>query len=458
MRSRFAGTMLVLALVAGLLGGVPAQAGHNDEDDHSENFKQLTRKPIEIDKDLFAQGSDLAFKGRLVIAGTFQGPAIFKIVPRRAGYLKQIGFLSCPGGQGDVSVLGDYVFFSVDSTLKGPKCTGDDTTAATQDQIAADTHWEGLRIFDISDPRRPKWVKSIKTDCGSHTHTLLPGATKSYIYIESYPVSGQGPGCNAVSQRKTQIIEFPTSNPAAAKLLDKTIDTSPAPGCHDITTFPDRGLMAGACINQSMIWDISKDPTEPTLLATIENPDIQIHHSTAMSWDGNILVLGDEYSGAAGAGGCTGDEDSTVGAAWFYDVSDPSNPVLKGHHSLPRVPEPNPDEGSRFMCTNHNFNVIPLKDPQKYLLAVSYYMGGIAVVDFSDPTDPTEVGHYVTSPGGVHQDTWAAYWYNGRIYTNDYRSGLGVGVYKFKGTGRKKAYFFRGEMNPQVQFDKNLIK
>jgi len=459
MRSRFVAMMALLALTAGLLGVVPAQAGHNPDDDHSKNFKQLARKPIKIDKGVFAQGSDLAFKGRLVIAGTYQGPAIFKIVSRGAGYLKQIGFASCPGGQGDVSVLGNYVFFSVDSTLKGPKCSGDDATGATQNQIASDTHWEGLRIFDISDPRRPRWVKSIKTDCGSHTHTLLPGEKTSYVYIESYPLSGQGPGCNAAVHRKTQIIQFPTANPGAAKLLEQTIDTSPAPGCHDITTFPDRDLMVGACINQSMIWSI-KDPVKPELLATITNEDMQIHHSTAMTWDGKILVLGDEYAGAAGGGGCTGDEDSTVGAAWFYDISDPANPTLLGHHSLPRVPQhaDSKDEVERFRCTNHNFNVIPLKDPKKYWLAVSYYMGGIAVVDFSDPSDPTEIGHYMTNPGGVAQDTWASYWYNGRIYTNDYLSRLGVGVYKFRGTGKRRTYFFKGAMNPQVQFDGNLRK
>jgi hypothetical protein len=99
-----------------------------------------------------------------------------------------------------------------------------------------------------------------------------------------------------------------------------------------------------------------------------------------------------------------------------------------------------------------------MKDPNKYLLAVCYYMGGIAVVDFSDPADPTEAGHYVTAPGGIPQDTWSSYWYQGRIYTNDYGSSLGVGVYTFKGTSHKQAYFFaksalnpKGEMNPQVQ-------
>ena len=61
-------------------------------------------------------------------------------------------------------------------------------------------------------------------------------------------------------------------------------------------------------------------------------------------------------------------------------------------------------------------------------------------------------------PQGIQPDTWAAYWYNGRIYTNDYLSQLGVGSYFAKGYGKKQAYFFKktplnpnGEFNPQVQ-------
>ena len=101
------------ALIAGLLGAVPATADHN-ADDHSKNVKQLTREPIRVGKKLFAQGSDLAFKGKLAIAGTYQGTALFKILPR-APFIDQIGFHACPGSQGDVSVSGNLAFVSIDS-------------------------------------------------------------------------------------------------------------------------------------------------------------------------------------------------------------------------------------------------------------------------------------------------------------------------------------------------------
>ena len=43
-----------VALFAGVLGPVPGQAGHS-EDDHSDNFVQLTNKPIKIGKELLGR-------------------------------------------------------------------------------------------------------------------------------------------------------------------------------------------------------------------------------------------------------------------------------------------------------------------------------------------------------------------------------------------------------------------
>jgi hypothetical protein len=458
MRKRFRSVSVALALtlLAGVIGAFPSSASHNEEDIHSDNFKQLALSPIRIDKDLLAQGSDLAFKGKLVIAGSYEGTGFFKILKKKP-YIKQISFLSCPGGQGDVSVLGKYVFVSVDSPRAGPTCSPEDTAGASQAQVQGAEAFEGIRIINIANPKKPTYVTSVDLPCGSHTHTLLPGPTTSYLYNESYPLGAQTSDCSVATHRKVPIVEFPTKDPSKAKLLDESIDVTPDIGCHDITTFPEKNLMVGACISESRVWDIS-NPKAPEQLAVIQNPKINIHHSTAMTWDGKILVLGDEFSGASG-GGCTGDEDSEVGAAWFYDISDPANPQLLGSHSLPRVPQPsNPEDADRVRCTNHNFNVIPMKDPTKYYLAVSYYMGGIAVVDFSDPANATELGHYVAIPGGVQPDTWSAYWYQGRIYTNDHLSRTGVGVYSFAGTGKKDTNYFKkgplnpaGEMNPQVQ-------
>ena len=443
-----------LVVVSGLLLilSLPSYAGHN-EDDHSANFRFRARKPIRIDKDVFAAGSDLAFRGRMLVAGAYEGIGLFRTTKKKP-YLKQIGFHTCPGSQGDVAILGRYVFVSIDSPSSnngtGPLCNNTDDSQGK----------EGIRIVDISNPKQIRQVRFVETKCGSHTHTLMPGRETSYLYISSYPISQSG-SCNAIQGHgAVGIVEFPTADPTEAKVIEP-LDVTPTPapndspiGCHDITVYPDRDIAVAACISESQVWNI-KDPAKPEVIARIENPAINIHHSSAISWDGKFALIGDEMAGATtyASQGCTGNDQSTPGALWFYDITDPSNPQLKGHHALPRVPPAaeEQDEASYVTCTTHNFNVIPMKDRKKYLAVVAYFNGGIAVVDFSNPEDPEEVGYYLHLPKGKNPDTWSAYWYNGRIYTNDHDSLLGVGVYFFKGTGKKKARFFKGEMNPQTQ-------
>lgn len=458
MRSRIAAMIALLALGAGSLGMIPAQAAHN-ADIHSDNAKRLTRKPLKIKKGLFAQGSDLAFKGNRVYAGTYQGTALYKIVPKREGYLKQIGFHKCPGSQGDVSVVGTTVFVSIDApssnNIENGACNNTKSTGFYENEKS--TNLEGIRVVDFSNPKQPKQVAFVATKCGAHTNTLVPDGAMTYMYIESYPVA-QAADCNAAAGHGAiSILKFPTNDPSKIE-FDKFFDITPTPlpndaplGCHDLQAWPDRDIVIAACITEAQVWDI-KDPANPVIISRITNPDVQIWHSAAFTWDGKYAIISDEYGGAAGGGGCAGDKDSTVGAMWFYDITDPKAPELKGHYSLPRIP-PNdePDEAQRFRCTTHLYTILPMKDETKYIAIASYYSGGISMVDFSDPADPKELAHYLPLPGGVTPDTWATYWYNGRVYTNDHLSGHGVGVYRIKGTGARKVKFYNGGLNPQTQ-------
>ena len=51
--------------------------------------------------------------------------------------------------------------------------------------------FEGIRIFDVSNPRAPELIKGVPTDCGSHTHTLVPDAENGRVllYVASYTAS-----------------------------------------------------------------------------------------------------------------------------------------------------------------------------------------------------------------------------------------------------------------------------
>ncbi len=98
------GLLGVLALSLGLVVTGPAVAGH-DEDIHSANARKLDREPFLAGPDSHAGGSDLAFQGRLVVAGAYEGVGFFRRVDG-GNQLEQISFYNCPGSQGDVSVLG----------------------------------------------------------------------------------------------------------------------------------------------------------------------------------------------------------------------------------------------------------------------------------------------------------------------------------------------------------------
>src|SRR3712207_2194069 len=111
-RFRIMALVMATALLGGVLGTIPAQAGH-DDDIHSDNIKLLARKQIKAG-DVAAQGSDLAFHGSRIYAGSYQGTALFKKVNRKKGYIKQIGFHNCPSSQGDISFVGRFVLVSID--------------------------------------------------------------------------------------------------------------------------------------------------------------------------------------------------------------------------------------------------------------------------------------------------------------------------------------------------------
>jgi hypothetical protein len=434
---------IAAACLAALVCAAPAAATTNTtmaESPHSKNIKEIARGPIEVSKGEMADGSDLAFQGNLIVAGSYSGTAFFKIT-KGAPYIKRVGFHACPGGQGDVSVYKNLAFVSLNGAQSEGSCL--DPDGKKSDGKA------GVRILDISDPTKPIQVNYVETDCGSHTHVINPHGDKVYIYNQSYPLGVQTQTCSVVSHRKVSIIEVDVNAPEKAKVIG-TLDVSPEIGCHDVTIFPDGKHAAAACIGETQIWDVS-NPAEPSIVTRIFNPSIEIHHGTGVTWDGKVLAIADEFAGSV-TGECVGDQRSPIGALWFYDITDIASPQLLGYYNVPRGSRPDtPNEAAYIKCTSHNFNILPMKDPKKYIAAVGYRSAGFSVVDFSDPAAPVEAAFYHQMEDGNVPDVWSAYWYNGRIYTNDNAASRGVSVYEMTGTGASDVRYFKGRLNPQVQ-------
>ena len=110
--------------------------------------------------------SDLAFRQSQVFIGNFHGFNVYDI--EAPGKPRQLASVVCPGGQGDVSVRGNLLFMSVEQSRGRVDCGRE----GVQAQVSAE-RFRGIRIFDISDIRRPKQIAAVQTCRGSHTHTLL---------------------------------------------------------------------------------------------------------------------------------------------------------------------------------------------------------------------------------------------------------------------------------------------
>ena len=424
-------------------------------DFHSANFRKLDRAAIEMPGGELAQGTDLAFQGNLLIAGAYEGLGLFRIGDD-GNPVRQISFYDCPGSQGDVTVLGRYVFVSVDTrssnTAQSARCNN---TATTDSPSSVGK--EGLRIVDIADRRHPRQVGFVETECGSHTQTLIPGPQISYIYVDSYPLSADDQ-CTELNHPEGEfsVVRVPNDAPRRARVVNvpDVLPASVTPdtvGCHDTGVLPQKRLAVASCLGAFAVLDIS-NPVHPRTLSYVQNAAIELDHSAQLTWDGRYAVIGDEHAGAAGGGGCSPDQSSPVGAMWFYRITDRANPVLEGSYSLPRVPPvDSAEEVERFRCTTHNYMILPMADPSRYVAVSPYYSGGLSVVDFSDPSQPQELGYYLPQVGGENPDMWSGYWYDGRIYSNEHASQLGVSAFEMDGLGTTDVLDLGNRVNPQTQ-------
>ncbi len=435
-------------------GAALGAADDTSGDFHSANFRKLGRTPIQMGGGELAQGSDLAFKGTMVIAGAYEGVGFFRI--GTGGALSQLSFYDCPGSQGDITILGDTMFVSVDSRSSNSERSA--TCNNTKTNLGRDSVGrEGLRIVDISSPSRPRQIGFVETECGSHTQSLIPGDRVSYIYVASYPLSADAE-CTEANHPEGEIsvVRVPNANPAAADvasvpdILPPSV-TPDAIGCHDIGVMPGRNLAVASCLGAWAVLDI-RNRVAPVTRGVVQNPEIELDHSAQLTWDGKYAVIGDEHAGAAGGGGCSPDQSSPVGAMWFYNITDRDHPVLEGSYSLPRVPPvDSPEEVERFRCTTHNYMVLPMRDSKRYVAVSPYYSGGLSLVDFTKPSAPRELGYYLPQVEGENADMWSGYWYRGLVYTNEHASQLGLGVYAIQGFGTKQVQDLGLPVNPQTQ-------
>jgi hypothetical protein len=407
--------------MVGLLG--PASASADDEfvsdADTSSNITHVANVPkTEVMSDF---NTDLAFSGDYAIGGNYNGFVIYDISePEKPEVVSEV---LCPGGQGDVSVSGDLLYFSVDYPRASSECGAPSVPATDPDGF------EGIRIFDISDKADPQYVAAVRTDCGSHTNTLVPGkdGEHEYVYVSSYSPSERFPNCQPPHD-KISVIEIPLDEPSEAKVIDTPVlfpdgGNTGTSGCHDITVYAERDIAAGACMGDGVLMDIS-DPAAPVVTEVVQDKNFAFWHSATFTNNGKTVMFTDELGGG-GAATCNEAIGPERGANAIYRIGGGKNsPELEfeSYYKLPR------HQADTENCVAHNGSLIPV--PGRDYFVQSWYQGGVSLIDFNDPSAPREIGYFDRAP--ISEDnlvlggSWSAYYYNGYVYSSDITRGLDV--------------------------------
>ena len=416
----------------------PEQAGEEDDDEEYERYPLLS----------FAN-TDMAFSGDVLVAGSYHGFNVYRLT--EDGTPELMSSIVCPGGQGDVSIVGDLLIMSVEETRGRLDCG----LQGVNEDVSAE-RFRGIRVFDISDLARPVQVGAVQTCRGSHTHSVVagPGEDGRIIVYNSGTSSvreedelegciDESPGDNRTALFRIDVIEIPVDDPSQARIVDSpavfadpdtgvlaglwrggdhgddTQETYRTDQCHDITVFPERQLAAGACSGNGIVFDIS-DPLKPERIDAVVDPGFAYWHSATFNNDGTKVIFTDEWGGGMRPR-CRAYDPLDWGADAIYDIVD-GRLEAAGYF---KMPAPQVDEEN---CVAHNGSIIPV--PGRDIFVQAWYQGGISVVDFTDSANPVEIAFFDRGPidaedlilGGF----WSAYWYRGRIYGTEIVRGLDI--------------------------------
>jgi len=150
--------------------------------------------------------SDLAFWGKTAYQGTYEGFRIIDITERdnpvEINNYAECSPGSTAGNQGDVIIWGDILVRSWNSPAS--------TTASCDGQLVG-AGFEGLNVFDVSDPADPDLVASVDLPQGSHTATGVPDLDNDRLLVYNSASSGANPGID--------IVEIPLDAPENAAFL-----------------------------------------------------------------------------------------------------------------------------------------------------------------------------------------------------------------------------------------------
>ena len=434
---------------AGLPPAVPPPDSDDDAEEEDDGQSMDDTEWGERSPLLSFSNTDMAFSGDKLVTGSYHGFNTYQL--DADGIPELFSSVVCPGGQGDVSIVGDLLIMSVEQTRGRIDCGLEGIS-----EDISDERFRGLRIFDISDLKRPRQVGQVQTCRGSHTHSVVsgPDADGKIIVFNSGTSSvrdgeelegcvGEVVGDERTALFRIDVIEIPVDDPSQSRIVsspavfadpetgrlaglwqggdhgDETQDTSVTNQCHDITVFPEAGIAGGACSGNGIIFDIS-DPLNPTRIDEVVDEGFAYWHSATFNNDGTKVIFTDEWGGG-GRPRCRTFDPRTWGADAIYDIVD-GQLEFKSYYKLP-APQVEQEN-----CVAHNGSVVPV--PGRDIFAQAWYQGGLSLVDFTDSSNPHEIAYFDRGP--IHEEHmilggyWSTYWYNGKIYGTEIARGMDV--------------------------------
>jgi hypothetical protein len=402
------------------------------------------------------KNSDITFLGNYAIQGNYSGWQVWDISNPAAPALKTA--FVCPGSQSDVSVYNNLLFVSGESTSGRLDCG----TQGVADTVSHD-RLRGLRIFDITDITRPKYIANVQTCRGSHTHTVVSDPDdKANVYIYISGSAGvrspnELPGCSSALPSddpnsalfRIEVIRVPLAAPHQAKIVSSprifTDLTAPPrhaepmdsaaqaraanrpPGrprtgptqCHDITVYPAVGLAGGACGGYGLLLDIS-DAANPVRIGAVADSNFSFWHSATFSNDGSKILFTDEWGGGTQPR-CRASDKYEWGANALFTLVD-KQMTFKSYYKMPAA------QTSFENCVAHNGSLVPI--PGRDVMVQGWYQGGISVFDWTDIEHPKEIAYFDRGPMDstklVSAGSWSVYWYNGYMISSEIARGLDI--------------------------------
>jgi uncharacterized protein (DUF305 family) len=391
--------------------------------------------------------TDMAFAGDVLVVGNYHGFNAYRL--GADGVPSLVSSVVCPGGQGDVSIVGNLLLMSVEETRGRLDCG---LQGVIED--VSKERFRGVRVFDISDLARPKQVAAVQTCRGSHTHSIVSSDDKRIVVYNSGTSSvrkqkelercvDELPGDTRTALFRIDVIEIPVADPSKARVVDspavfadpetgtlaglwrggdhgdRTQKTSKTDHCHDITVFPEKKLAAGACSGNGILFDIT-DPLKPKRIDAVTDPGFAYWHSATFNNDGTKVIFTDEWGGGSRPR-CRASDPRNYGADAIYDIVD-GKLVFRSYYKIPAP------QAVTENCVAHNGSIVPV--PGRDVFVQAWYQGGLSVIDFTDSAKPVEIAYFDRGPVDAEKlvtgGFWSTYYYDGRIYGSEITRGLDV--------------------------------